>query len=239
MMTSNTHAPAIAARLEAARAARAVLDPDFDRAVLEAAEGVRGADKRLAELRARVDAADREVAELERALVLGERLDREAIAAAAAKMRAEQLAAFKSAMSARERAMGDLLEAAAAMATAFAAYGQATLTAQTAIPFGTSAPPIAMGQLGTMGPAFGSGEALILAELWRVAPERKDGRGRWAVPFAKPPSPIQRNYRKQAPAIMEFTSANTAIVRSVEEQVAALDEKQMAAATADSTKDAA
>ena len=52
MTSSPPRAPAIADKLEAARAVRASLDPEIAQAALEAAEGVRGAEKRLADLRA-------------------------------------------------------------------------------------------------------------------------------------------------------------------------------------------
>ena len=233
MTAALTHprAPAARAKLLEAEDLLVELSHDIAELALEAAEGKAGSEKALSQHRSRVEAAERQVSELRRAVDLAERLDREAVARHSAQMRAEQLAAFKKAMAARERAMVAVLDAAGAMAAAFANYAQASLDAQAAAPYGTSLPKMQMGPLGTMGAAFGPGESLILAELWRIAPPRGDGQGRWALPFAKPPSPIQRDHRQLKPAIQEFKSANEAILRSVEEQVASLDQQQLAAAS--------
>lgn len=224
-------APAIGEKLAAATEELVKLEQRGAELVLEAAEGKAGADRLLTAHRDRAELAQKQVAELRGALVLAERLDREAAAAAAAKMRAEQLAAFKSAMSQREQAMTALLEAVASMAAAYGVYSQATLTAQTAVPFNIAVPPVSMGHNGIMGLAFGRCEALISAELWRIAPARKDGSGRWALPFAKSPSPFLQDHHKQPSALAEFKAANEAILRSVEKQVAELDQQQMAAAS--------
>lgn len=133
-------------------------------------------------------------------------------------------------MAARERAMTTLLDSAAAMATAFATYAQASLDAQAAVPHGTALPMMNMGHLGTLGSAFGAGESLIAAELFRVATPRKDGRGRWVMPIARAPSQFQQDHRKLAPAADEFRAANAAILRSVMDQCQALNERDMAAA---------
>jgi len=231
-------APGIQIKLDQAIEALADLERRGAELVLEAAEGKAGAEKLLAAHRDRAELAQKQVSELRGALVLAERLDREAAAQQSAAVRATQLAAFAAAMAARERAMSSMLEAVGAMAAAFHTYAKATLEAQLSVPFGASLPIMNMGVLGNMGSAFGSGEALIAAELFRVAPAREDGRGRWAVPFARSPSPLQNDHRKLNPGVDEFRSANDAILRSVEQQVAALDQQQMAAA-ASAEKDAA
>src|SRR5262249_46464739 len=87
-------APAIAAKLESARSARAALDPEVAQAALDVAEGVRGADKRLADLRARIAIADRDVTEFAAAHVLALKKDSEAELAARCKLREAQLADF-------------------------------------------------------------------------------------------------------------------------------------------------
>lgn len=71
-------APAVAAKLEVARAVRAALAPDVAMAALETAEGVRGACQRLADMRARVAAADREIGDLEKAHVFALQIDADA-----------------------------------------------------------------------------------------------------------------------------------------------------------------
>ncbi|OAF17852.1 hypothetical protein [Bradyrhizobium neotropicale] len=227
-----TRAPAIAQKLEAARSVRASIDPEIAQAALEAAEGARGADKRLADLRARVAMADREVAELEKAHALAARLDRQAAVQAVAEMRAEQLADFKVNMEQREKAMAKVMEAAALMAKAYAEYSEATLAAQIAMPTGTSIPVMAVGPDGVYGPVFGPCERLILSELWRLAPPRSDGIGRFFVPFAKPTVELFRRQPEAMPAgIDELRSANQAIVIDVEKQVAKMNESAMAAAS--------
>src|SRR5580698_7437993 len=88
-------APAIAEKLEAARAMLAVHNAEVAQTVLDAAENVPGATKRLTDLRIKISSAELAVFELEKAHDLAARIDRQSDAAAAVRMRAEQLEEFK------------------------------------------------------------------------------------------------------------------------------------------------
>jgi hypothetical protein len=233
-------APAIAEKLEAARAMLAVHAGEVAQTVLDAAENVPGALKRLTELRARISTGELAVAELEKAYELAARIDRQANAATATHMRNEQLVAFRSEFEARETAMAAVLEAAAAMATAYGEYSEATLRAAAVIPSGTTVPPMAIGGDGAYGAAFGPCERLILAELYRLAPERVDGIGRFVLPFAKPPSEQLRGNHPAIPAgIDELRAADAAILNDISRQIEILDEAAMRFALAPERKDAA
>jgi hypothetical protein len=185
--------------------------------------------KRLAGLRDQIATAARDVTELERAHELAARLDRESSAASAASMRADQLEAFKSAMGACEETIGAVLEAAAAMASAYGKYSEATLSAQIAVPAGTVIPMMLVGPNGLYGHAFGPCERLILAELWRLGPERGDGIGRIVLPFAKSVSVLSTNHRALPPGIDEMRAANGAIVADIEAQVKKLNAEAVGA----------
>jgi hypothetical protein len=224
-------APAVAAKLEAARDVLRTLEQDVGQFVLDAAEGVTGAAKRLADLRTTIAAAQRDAGELEQALALAAKLDRQAAATAAAKMREEQLVAFKQHFTAREKAMAAVLKAAADMAAAYGEYSEATLQAVTAVPSGAVVPQMAIGPGGVYGAAFGPCERLILAELWRLAPDRKDGIGRFVVPFAKPASEMVRDKPEAVrPGMEELRAADQAILASVVAQIEKLDAAAMRAA---------
>jgi hypothetical protein len=226
--------PAAREKLAAAEATLAGLEADVGSLALEASEGKAGAEKALAAHRARIDQAARNVDELRRAVGLAERLDREADAAGAAKMRAEQLGQFKLAMKAREEAMAAVLAAGSAMAAAYGEYSEATLRAQIAVPTGTAVPQMGIGPNALYGPAFGPCERLILAELYRLAPARADGIGRFVLPFAKPISEMLRNQPDAiAPGIGELRAANQAIMQEIEAQVSALADREMTAAAGD------
>src|ERR1035437_9403312 len=88
-------APAVAAKLEAARGVLQALEGEVGQAALEAAENAPGAAKRLSELRSSIATAERDVGELSRAHETALRLDRQSVAAGAIKMRREQMVAFK------------------------------------------------------------------------------------------------------------------------------------------------
>jgi hypothetical protein len=51
------------------------------------------------------------------------------------------------------------------------------------------------------------------------------------MPSAKPPSAFQRNWQAMTPGIDEFRATDAEIIRRVEEQLRAIDEQAMAAAT--------
>ncbi|WP_213737071.1 hypothetical protein [Bradyrhizobium sp. dw_411] len=233
-------APAIAEKLEAARALLAAHSGEVAQTVLDAVENVPGALKRLTDLRTRISTGELAVAELEKAYDLAGQIDRQASVAAATKMRGEQLVAFRKEFEARQTAMAAVLKAAAAMASAYGEYSEATLRAAAVIPSGTTVPPIAIGGEGMYGAAFGPCERLILAELYRLAPERADGIGRFVLPFAKPPSERFRGNHPAIPAgIEELRAADAAILADVSQQIENLNEAAMRFALAPERKDAA
>jgi hypothetical protein len=238
--TAEPRAPAIAEKLEAARAMLAAHRGEMGQAVLDAAENVPGATKRLVDLRSHVSTASSAVAELEQALDLALRIDRQANAATATHMRNEQLVVFRKEFEARETAMAAVLKAAAAMATAYGEYSEATLRAAAVIPSGTTVPPMAIGGDGAYGAAFGPCERLIQSELYRLAPEREDGIGRFVLPFARPPSEQLRGNHPAIPAgIDELRAADAAILADISRQIENLDEAAMRFALAPERKDAA
>jgi hypothetical protein len=233
-------APAIAEKLEAARAMLAAHRGEMGQAVLDAAENVPGATKRLVDLRSHVSTASSAVAELEQALDLALRIDRQANAAAATQMRGEQFGAFREALEQRESAMDRVLKAGAEMAAAYGEYSQATLRAAAVIPSGTTVPPMTIGGEGLFGSAFGPCERLIQSELYRLAPEREDGIGRFVLPFAKPPSEQFRGNHPAIPAgIDELRVADAAILADISRQIENLDEAAMRFALAPERKNAA
>lgn len=218
-------APAVREKLDCALGALAELEEQVAEYALEAAERKAGAADKLAGHRAKIEAAKTAADELAAALRLAEKLDRRNAAAGAAEMRAEQLAEFKKEFAAREKAMGAVLDAAAAMAKAYGEYSEATLRALAAAPTGTVIPPMFMGPENSYGPAFGPGERMILAELYRLSPERSDGIGKFVLPFARPSSEMTRNKPEEMPAgIDELRAAHEAIISSVARQVDRLDE---------------
>jgi hypothetical protein len=71
-----------------------------------------------------------------------------------------------------------------------------------------------------------------LAELYRLAPERADGIGRFVLPFAKPTSELLRHKPEAIPSgIDEFRAADKAIVSEIEAQVGALADREMTIAS--------
>jgi hypothetical protein len=226
--TAEPRAPAIAEKLEAARAMVAAHNGEVAQTVLDVAENVPGALKRLTELRTRISTADLAVAELEKAHALAAQIDRQAAASAATQMRGEQLVAFGEALEQREAAMDRVLQASKEMASAYGDFSEATLRAASVIPSGTVVPPMSIGGLGLYGVAFGPCERLILAELYRLAPERADGIGRFVLPFAKPPSEQFCGNHPAIPAgIDELRAADAAILADITKQIENLDEAAM------------
>jgi hypothetical protein len=233
-------APAIAEKLDAARAMLAVHAGEVAQTVLDAAENVPGALKRLTDLRTRISTGELAVAELEKAYDLAARIDRQATVSAATQMRGEQFGAFREAVEQRESAMDRVLKAAADMAAAYGDYSEATLRAAISLPSGTAVPPMTIGGEGLYGAAFGPCERLILAELYRLAPEREDGIGRFVLPFAKPPSEQFRSNHPAIPAgIDELRAADAAILADISRQIENLDEAAMRFALATDQKVAA
>jgi hypothetical protein len=224
-------APAAKAKLKQAAAALSDLEMETPILSLEAFEGRAGAQKALDIHLAKIEASQRQVSQLKAATELAERLDREAVASAAAKSRAEQLASFEAAQAGRERAMSRALDALAAFSRAYADYSEETLAAQIAVPAGCVVPTINMGELGSYGPSFGTCERMILAELFRIAPPRKDGIGRFVFPAAKSPIHSDQNHQELPTAISEFQKANATVTQSIIAQVSAIDSREMATAS--------
>ena len=230
-MASSPRAPAIAAKLAQAEAVLKELQQETAILSLEEFEGKPGAAKAHASHRAKLEAAERQVSELRAAVALAEILDRQAVASASSKSRAEQLASFEAAQAGRLTAMAKSLDALKVFANAYADYSEQTLLAQISVPAGCVVPTIACGELGSYGHVFGPCEKLILAELFRVAPERKDGIGRFLPPFVKSPIHSDTDYRKLPSAISEFEKANAAVTQSIVAQVSQIDTREMTAAS--------
>ncbi|HEV2156354.1 hypothetical protein [Bradyrhizobium sp.] len=220
--------PAVRQKLEAAEAELAALDAEVAALTLDDVEEKPGARKALTAHRSSIQAAERRVDELRRALVLAEKVDRIADVYAATAMRTEQLGEFQKAFAAREAAMEGVLKAAADMADAFGRYSEATQRAVVAVPTGCNVPQMAVGPHGAYGAIFGPCENLIVAEMWRLAPDRKDGVGRWLLPFAKPVQEMVRNKPEAMPEGMtEFKAAHAAIIATVSQQIEHLNETAM------------
>jgi hypothetical protein len=79
------------------------------------------------------------------------------------------------------------------------------------------------------GPAFGQCDRLLLAELWRLAPDRAGGR--FTMPFAKPMSMFNQNPAEQPRGMDEFRAAHQAILADVARQIAELNGRGMTAAS--------
>lgn len=231
---TKSHAPAAASRLAQAEATLGELENSLGPLSLAASENESGAEKKLAQLETQIGAARRELQKLQSAHSHAVLLDRRNTASAAAKLRDEQLADFTAAMQARGKEMAAVLQAAATMAAAFGRYSEQTLRASISAPIGTVIPAMAIGPNGSYGPAFGPCERLILTELWRVAPERKDGAGRFILPIARSPSITNTDRAAFSPALEEFATANRAIVAEIATQV-----EQLNGAMAAATKEAA
>jgi hypothetical protein len=223
--------PAIAAKLAQAEAVLKELQQETAILSLEEFEQKPGASKALAQHRAKLEMAERQASELRAAVALADRLDREAVANASATSRHEQLASFEAAQAGRLTAMAKALDAVKVFANAYSDYSEKTLEAQISVPAGTTVPAIAMGELGSYGHVFGPCEKMILAELFRIAPERKDGIGRFLPPFVKSPIHSDTDHRKLPSAISEFEKANAAVTQSIIAQVSQIDTREMTAAS--------
>jgi hypothetical protein len=238
--TREPRAPTVIAKLDGALAVLAAMEAEVDELALAAAENQAGAIGKLSAHRAKIEEAERRVSEMRRAVALAQRLDRQANVAAVTQMRGEQLVEFKREFTVREKAMAAVLKAAAEMANAYGDYSEATLSAASALPSGATVPVMMIGGNGIYGPAFGPCERLILAELYRLAPDRQDGIGRFVLPFAKPPSEQFRGNHPAIPAgIEEFRAADAAIIADITKQIEKLDEAAMRSALATDRKDAA
>jgi hypothetical protein len=234
-MTTNDRAPRallIREKLESAEQALVTLESEIGPIACDEAEGKPGAAAKLAALNSKISEARRARHQMRSALRFALQADRKENAASAARMRSQQMTEFTSKMKDRASAMDAVLAAAAAMAKAYGDFSEATLKAAISTPSGTSVPPMAIGPSGAYGPAFGPCERLVLAELYRLAPERADGIGRFVLPFAKPTSELLRHKPEAIPSgIDEFRAADKAIVSEIEAQVGALADREMTIAS--------
>jgi hypothetical protein len=222
-------APAVALKLEAAREALTLHNKEVAQTVLDAAEGVAGATKQLAELRTKISSAEREVFELEQAHSLAMKLDRQSNAAGAAAMRAEQFTVMKKCAEARLKSVATIMEAVATAAKAYSEYVTITNQMVVALPTGTRMGFIAMGRNGYGGSWVGDLKSLIASEAWRLT--AIDARGRGArLPFAEQPELTSTDHTKLPPAIDVMTEAQESMLRDVEAQMTRLNDEQMAQA---------
>ena len=225
-------APAAREKLQQAEAVLAELEADVALLALEASEGKAGADKALAGHRSKIETAARSVSELNRAVILGEKLDRQSAASEAARMRTDQFGAFLKYGKERLAAAEKMFEAAAVMADAMQIYGAATQQMVSVLPAGTSLPVLAMGRIGEFGGALGNLELLLSAEFWRLGAGAVVPYGqRFSLPFAKQPTMGSADHTKMQPGIDEFRAAHTAIVNEIQAQLAKIAAKDMSAAT--------
>jgi hypothetical protein len=231
--TATLRAPAVVEKLEAMKAVLAALNGELAQAALDAAEGTPGSAKRLGELRTQIETSERAVGELTQAVTLAERIDRQSAARAVAEMRADQFSAFAKAMEERRIEMAAVLTAVRALAEAYGRLSEATLRAVNAVPVGAAVPPIAIGREGYFGPVFGPCDRLILAELFRIAPYRADGAGRFVVPFASPPiASLRDDPGSIEPGKEAFDLATGMLLADIKDQIDRLDSVEF-------TKDAA
>ncbi|MEH2546657.1 hypothetical protein V1283_003302 [Bradyrhizobium sp. AZCC 2262] len=231
VLPANTaRAPAVSERLDCALGILAELEEQVAEFALEAAERKPGGAEKLAGHRAKIDSAKTAVDELRAAHRLAAKLDRQAVAAGAIAMRAEQMAAFKSYVSSREKAMKRSLDHAAEMARAFAEFSVLTEAMVGVLPTGTNFPTMTMGENGLSGNLLSSCEKLLLAEMYRLG-EASNGR-RAPLPFAKPQVVSLRDVPGEIPPGIEVLKvAHQAMLHDIEQQVSRLDSEQMDAAT--------
>jgi hypothetical protein len=228
---SKPRAPAVAAKLEAARMALQDLNRDVGQAALEAAENAPGGAKRLAGLRQQIAEAEREVVELTKARELAARLDRESSAAAAVAMRDEQFAVMKQHATSRLKKAAIVMEALATASKAYSEYALQTNAMVVALPTGTRMAFMGMGRNGYGGSWVGDLKALIAAEAFRLTVTDERGRGA-RLPFAQAPELTSNNPGALTPAIELMTEAQESVLRDIEGQLKRLNGEQMAAAAA-------
>jgi hypothetical protein len=134
-------------------------------------------------------------------------------------------------MASRQASLEKVLQAVATMVAAYADYSEATLQAAQSLPGGTTAPVINMGPANTYGASWGPCERLLLAEMYRLAPQRKDGAGRFVLPFANSsPLATTTNHNALPAAIDEFKRADGIVLAEIRSQVETLDKRAMNAA---------
>ncbi|MCW2219512.1 hypothetical protein M2232_003044 [Bradyrhizobium japonicum] len=222
--------PGVRQKLEAAQAELAALDAEVAALTLDDTEDKPGARKALTAHRSNIQAAERRVDELKRALALAEKLDRQAAATGAVRMRDEQFTALKQQFSAREKAAETVMKAVADLSAAYGKFSECSLNIASVMPSGTVLPTMSIGPNGIYGPALGPCGQLILAELWRIAPERRDGAGRYVMPFVRPGLELMKDVAELPAGIDELRTADQAIIANISQQVEHLNEAVMRAA---------
>jgi hypothetical protein len=240
MSKFEARAPQVAAKLEAARSVLQALESEVGQAALEATEDKPGSAERLAGLRQQIADAERGVSEMERAHQLAQLLDREALARGAIAMRAEQLAAFKRHVTAREKHFAVALTHAAEMAKAYRQFLLESEGMISVLPSGTAFPTLAIGELGLGGNLLGGCDKLLLAEMFRLGAQ-PDGSGRVGIlPFVKPLLVTQRGQPEKIPPSLDLLQeSHDGLIKEIEAQVRRLDEKLMHTASAPKTEAAA
>jgi hypothetical protein len=229
-MSQPNRAPAIAAKLAQADAVLKELEQETAILSLEEFEGKPGAAKALSQHRAKLEMAERQASELQQAVKLAEFLDRQAIANAAVASRAEQFATFQKPMARSGNTMAKILETATLLSSLYAEFCEERLESAQTMPGGTSAPLVNMGPNNVYGASWSDCGRLIQAELFRTAPLRRDGAGRFVLPFATPPIHSSTDHRSLPAAIDEFRKADAAVLAEISRQVSDLDKRAMTAA---------
>lgn len=223
-------APAVRGKFACALGALAELEEQVAEYALEAAERKPGAADKLAGHRAKIEAAQTAVDELRAALRLAEKLDRQAAAAGAVRMRNEQFTALKQQFAAREKAAKAVMKAVTDLSDSYGKFSECSLGIISVLPSGAVLPTMSMGPNGIFGPALGPCGQLILAELWRVAPERRDGTGRFVLPFVKVGIELLKDVSELPVGIDELRTADQAILANISEQIEHLNETALRAA---------
>ncbi|EGP07535.1 hypothetical protein CSIRO_2774 [Bradyrhizobiaceae bacterium SG-6C] len=218
-------------KLAAAEERLVALSREVGEAVLAVSENTPGAAKRLEVLRSDISVAEREVGELSQAVVLAERLDREADAKGAVALRDQQLAVMRNQAERRLKAMERVLRSIEAAAKAYAEYAVATGEMVVALPTGASLPTMAMGHLNYGGSWIGDCDKLLAGEAWRLLVVQ-DGQLAKRLPFARAPYPtvLAAEAVEIEPALDVFAAAQTAALKDVEGQVVRLNSEALARA---------
>ncbi|WP_316196857.1 hypothetical protein [Bradyrhizobium sp. SZCCHNS3053] len=220
MQQLTSRAAGLKPKLELARASCVAIDGEIAQAALEASEGIKGADKRLADLRLKSAAAERDAADFERAHALAVRLDAKAQAEAKTAARAAQLAEFTGHARARDQVVVEICGALASINDLYGRYFDLTASMARTVPAGATLPVMAMGANGCLGSAYGNLEQMIAAEAFRLSGTSKTAR----LPFAKAPGmALLHNAPAIAPAAETFRATTAAIISRIEEHVAAVD----------------
>jgi hypothetical protein len=228
---SQPRSPAIAAKLAQAEAVLKELAQDTAILSLEEFEGKPGAAKALSQHRSKIEMAERQASELRQAVALAERLDREAVASAAAVSLSEQAKVFRADMEDREGDFVSALDHIGKAAQHLISYARKTLKAGGSVPSGCTVPVMMVGNQ-KQEHAFGFCKALLDAEWYRHIPPAGEGQLPLGLPYGEHPKFGHTDPTSIRPSAEDFHDANEAIIRSVEAQASAISARAMAAASA-------